>query len=306
MSHERARAGVLFALTAFGVWGLAPLYFKLIQHIDHLEIVAHRIVWTASALLAILLTASRASPIESWALTRRTFGLLCLSAAFIGVNWITFTWAVTNDRVLDASLGYFINPLVNVMLGVVFLRERLRRAQQAAVLLAAAGVSAQIVNHGGLPWVALILPLAFGMYGLVRKQLSVNSVYGLFIETLILFPLAGAYLGYLGLTQQGAFGSHDFRMSVLLILGAPVTIVPLTCFVAGAKRINLSTIGFIQYLAPSITFLLAVFAFREPFGIVQKVTFGCIWISLIVFSVDGFRSTRRELHHEQDSERIPK
>lgn len=306
MSNERARAGVLFALVAFGVWGFVPLYFKLIERVDHLEIVAHRIVWTVPALLAILVIVSRISPMTTWALSRRTLRLLCLTAALIGVNWIAFTWAVTNDRVLDASLGYFINPLVNVLLGVLFLRERLRRAQQIAVLLAAVGVGVLVVNHGGLPWVALTLPLAFGMYGLIRKQLSVNAVYGLFIEMLVLFPLAGAYLVYLGLTQQGAFGPHDVRMSGLLMLGTPVTIIPLTCFVAGAKRINLSTIGFIQYLAPSITFLLAVFAFREPFGAVQMVTFGCIWVSLIIFFVDGLRATGAEARLQRDSERIPK
>lgn len=306
MSNEHARAGVLFSLVAFIFWGFVPVYFKFVEHIGHLEIAAHRVLWTSVLLLVLLALVSRISPIGTLALSRRTFGLLCVSAGLIGINWVVFTWAATNERVLDTSLGYFINPLFNVLLGVVFLHERLRRAQQAAVLLAAVGVTVLVVSHGELPWVALVLPLAFGLYGLVRKQLAVNVIYGLFIELLILLPFALAYLSYLVFTQQAAFGPSDFRMSGLLMLGGPITVIPLTCFVAGAKRINLSTLGFIQYLAPSITFLLAVFAFGESFDSVQMITFGCIWISLVIFSVDGLRAVRAERLADADPQRAPK
>lgn len=290
--QNRVRAGVAFALAAFLFWGVVPLYFKLIGHVRPVEVIAHRVVWTMLFVLLLLPITRSVGSFVDLVRNRRALRLLAASASLIAINWVTFVWAVDNGKVLETSLGYFINPLVNVVLGMVFLDERLRRAQTTAVLLAASGVLVMIVGYGSLPWVSLVLPLAFGFYGLVRKRADVDSLHGLLVETLVLTPVALGYFAISAMRNETAFLHDGIRTDVLLVLLGPLTVFPLGCFAAGARRINLSTLGFIQYLAPSITFLLAVFAFHEPFGVTELVTFGLIWTSLLIFSVDGFRLSR--------------
>lgn len=289
---QRSTQGVIFAVYAFSFWGLTPLYYRQIDHIGAAEILSHRIIWTV-VLIPVLLIASRQfGRFISLLKSPRTIGLLCVSGGLIVGNWSVFVWAVTHGRVLETSLGYFINPLFSVLLGVLFLRERLRPAQQVAVFLAAIGVLYLVLDHGSLPWVALALPVLFGLYGLMRKQIDVDPLSGLWIETAAVFPFAFVYAVSLWRNGEAHFGGAHAMDSALLLLGGPVTIFPLTMFAAAARRINLSTIAFLQYLAPSLTFLLAVFVFNEAFGRTQLITFSFIWLSLAIFTLDGVRFSR--------------
>lgn len=289
MSVERV--GVWFALTAYGSWGVAPIYFKLLGFAEPLEVVAHRVVWSVVILAAVVGLRGQWPTLRG--LGRAQVLGLALSGALISANWLLFIWAVFNDHMLDASLGYFINPLLSVMLGVLFFREWLRPAQGLALLLAAAGVLNEVLAVGLIPWVGLALALSFGFYGVVRKRLAVDSAVGLGVETALLLAPAAGYLGWAASTGAGATGRGD--LAELLMLGAagPVTVVPLVCFAAAAMRLPLSVLGFFQYIAPSIMLLLAVFVYGEPFRPSQIVTFGLIWLGLLIFSGEALYHQRR-------------
>jgi chloramphenicol-sensitive protein RarD len=294
-ASRQQRVGVLYALAAFGFWGLVPVYFKAVGHVAPLDVLAHRVVWSA-ALTALLVTAGR----EWGELPRamgsgRVLGTLALTALLVSGNWLTFIYAVQTGRVLEASLGYFINPLVNVVLGVIFLRERLRPRQILAVLLAAAGTLNLTLSLGTLPWIALVLALSFGFYGLLRKTVHIGALNGLFAETALLLPAALAYLVYLDTRGQGAFGRIDWQTTGLLVLAGAVTALPLVWFTAAARRLRYSTIGLFQYLAPSLHFLLAVAVYREPFTRTHLLTFTLIWAGLALYLSDTLASRRREL-----------
>jgi chloramphenicol-sensitive protein RarD len=286
-------AGLLYALGAFGIWGVSPLFFRALAHVPATEIVAHRVAWSL-LLLCALVTLKR-----GWSEVRGALGplrnrwLFLLTTLLISGNWLLFIWAVTHARVLQASLGYFINPLLSVLLGVVFLGERLRRPQVIAVLLAAAGVLNLVVSHGVFPWISLCLASTFALYGLLRKQVPVESLSGLLIETALLLPLALVYLVLLAGRGASSFGADAPSTSALLIGGGVVTAVPLLWFVNAARRLRLSTLGLMQYLAPTGQFLLAVLAFGEPFTPAHAVTFGLIWASLVLYSVDAYLRQRR-------------
>ena len=279
--------GMGFALCAFTIWGLNPLYFRLIREVSTPEIIAHRILWMVVILLAVAAYTGRLKTLIENFRNRRTLGLMIITSLLISTNWLAFTWAVTHDRVIHTSMGYFINPLCNVFLGMVFLKERLRIGQTMSVLLAASGVLFMIVQHGTLPWIAIILPLSFGTYGLLRKRIAIDSFNGLIMEATILSPLAIAYLMYLASSDSVVFLQGGTQLKFLIALSGPITIAPLMCFASGIKRIPYSTVGILQYLVPSLTFLLGVFAFNEAFDSVQLVTFSCIWISLILFTIEG-------------------
>jgi chloramphenicol-sensitive protein RarD len=225
-------------------------------------------------------------------LDARLVAALTLSATLIAVNWGVFIWAVADGRVLESSLGYFINPLVNVLLGVVVLGERLRRVQWLAVLLAALGVLHQLIALGTMPWVALTLALSFGGYGLVRKTASVDAITGLFVEALLLAPVALLYLVHAGLAGEGAFGRHGPAFDLLLVFAGPLTALPLILFVAGARRIRLTTVGLLQYIAPTGHFLLAVLVYGEAFSRQSFITFALIWTALVVYTLDAVQATR--------------
>ena len=216
-----------------------------------------------------------------------------VSGALVSVNWCVFVWALQNDRMLETSLGYYINPLVNMLLGGIFLAERLRMPQKIAALLASLGVVNEIVSVGILPWAGLTLAVTFGFYGLVRKKLGVDAVVGLAVETTLLLPLALGYFIYVTLQGVGSLAQGDLNQILLLGAGGLVTVFPLVCFAYAALRLPLTVLGFFQYLAPSITLLLAVFAYGEPFRPSQLITFGCIWIALLIFSVEGLYHHRR-------------
>ncbi len=287
--HGADSFGLLYAAGAFVCWGAFPLYFKALEDIPALEVLAHRVAGTG-LFTALMLTGLRRWPEVASVFTHpRLLGTLALSACVISVNWGVFIWAIAANRVLEASLGYYINPLVSVLLGVVFLGEQLRTAQWAALGLAAAGVAFAVLAVGTLPWVALTLAFSFGCYGLIRKVVAVDSLPGLFVETVVLAPIALGYLAWLGEAGSGHFATVNAATTALLAAAGLVTALPLLLFVAGARRIRLSTLGLMQYLVPTMHFALAVFAFGEPFGAENLVVFALIWAALAIYTVDSLR-----------------
>jgi chloramphenicol-sensitive protein RarD len=293
-ARVRARQGLVAAIVAFVWWGVFPLYLALLRGATPLEIIAHRVVWSCGFVLGWLAVYRQLG--ELWRVLRTP--ALCLrlgaTALLVSVNWLTFVWAVGAGRVLDASLGYFINPLVNVVLGVFLLGERLSPRKWQAVALAALGVAWLTVEARALPWTALILALTFSTYGLMRKVVAVEAVVGLGAETLLLAPLAAGYLGYLTLSQRAAFGAGDLRLDALLVLSGVVTAVPLALFAFGARRIPYTTVGVVQYIGPTLQFLSGVFLFGEPFSQARLLGFGLIWLALLLYAADGWRSARAE------------
>lgn len=292
-NDDHARAGVLYAGGAFFIWGMVPIYFRALGHVSPYEIIAHRVLWSVF-LLALVQTLGRGfGPIRALIRQPRALAGLALTSALVTCNWLTFVWAVDAGRVLETSLGYFLTPKVNVLLGFLFLGERLRRTQWLAVALAAAGVINQIVLLGQLPWISLVLALTFGCYGLLRKMIDVDPVTGLLAETLLAAPLALGYLIYLASTGALAFAHHGRQTDGLLVSLGLVTAVPLMLFAAGARRLRLATLGFMQYLAPSMTFLLAVFVFGEPLGAARALTFTLIWAGIALYALESVWGVRR-------------
>ena len=288
------RHGLAAALAAYIAWGCFPLYFKAIRTVPPLQILSHRVVWSL-LFLALLVSWKR-----RWGELRGASAMLptyLLTTLLISANWLIFIWAVNGGRVLEASLGYFVNPLVNVLLGVLFLREHLSRKQGAAVVLAGLGVLALVVRLGVFPWVSLALALSFGFYGLVRKKARIDAVVGLLVETALLAPVALAYLLVLETQGQGAFLHQGLPITLLLAAAGVVTAVPLIWFAMGMRALRLSTMGVIQYITPTAQFLQAVVLFREPFTSSHAIAFGCIWASLALYTFEAVR-TRRPRHTE--------
>lgn len=290
---DGAAAGVAFALLSFLIWGLSPVYWKLLKSVPAFEILMHRMIWSFLFLLPLLALRGRWPEFVSTLKTpRRMYGLLA-STIIVACNWFTFIYAINHDQVLQASLGYYINPLVNVLLGTLILKERLRPLQGVAVGLATIAVLYLTVGYGRIPWMALILAFTFGFYGLIRKMVAVGALVGLSVETLLLSAPATVYLIYLETAGRGAFLHAGADVSILLMGAATVTGLPLLLFTMGARRIHLSTVGFLQYLAPTCNFLLAVFVFGEPFSGTKAMAFALIWIALAIYSADSLRHYRR-------------
>ncbi|HEX8535648.1 MAG TPA: EamA family transporter RarD [Allosphingosinicella sp.] len=297
--HARTRAGLLFGLGAYMLWGVLPLYFKAIVGVLPSEIVAHRIVWSLVLLGALATLWHRWGAIRTALAAPKVLATLALTATLIAVNWLVYIWAVLNGHVLAGSLGYYLNPLVNVLLGVFLLKERLTRAQAFAVGLAAAGVAVLALGAAEGLWISLSLAVSFALYGFLRKVAPVDSLEGLSIETAILAPIALGYI--LWLKQQGASGfGNSTTTDVLLILGGAVTAIPLLLFTAAAKRLPYSTLGFLQYIAPSLQFLLAVLVFGEAFTTAHAICFGAIWAALVIFAWEGVRTGRAAARSRAD------
>lgn len=294
MRDEKLIGGA-YAAAAFGAWGVLPVYFHVLSHVPPVELLAHRIVWSVVLLAGLLTLLGRWRAVTAALADPRTRLLLVGSTLFICANWLTFIWAVAAERVMEISLGYYINPLVNVVLGVLVLRERLSPLQGVAVALAAIGVANLAWQTTGLPWPSLVVALSFGFYGLIRKTTSVGSIEGLFLETTIMGPFALAFLLWLGLVSgSGQFTAAGPGQALLLVAAGLVTSLPLIWFASGARRISYIAVGFFQYLAPTGQFLLAVLAFGEPFSIDHAITFAFIWTALAIFSVDRLRQTNRD------------
>lgn len=286
---KEARAGVFIGLLAYFMWGIFPVYFKWIASVAPLEVLGHRVVW-AVPFGALIILARRQWPEVSRALVDRTMlAWLALAALCISTNWLIYIWAVQNDRIFETSLGYYINPLMYVGVGVVLLGERLRRLQVVAVILASFGVLFLTVSGGGFPWVALSLAGLFTAYGVIRKKIAIGAMPGLFIETLLLFPAAALWMTWLVATQQASLTAGDGGLSALLVLGGPVTVLPLLFFAIAAKRVTLTTIGFMQFLAPTLQFLTGLY-YGEHLTTAHLVCFGSIWAAVLFFSIDAFRA----------------
>jgi len=285
--------GVIYAALAYAAWGLFPLYFKQLAGVPSLEVVAHRTVWCMVFMLIVLAVLKRWAWLGPLLRQPKVLGAFALSALLLSANWLTYVWAVQHDHVLDASLGYFINPLVNVALGYVFLHERPRRLQWLAVGLAAAGVLWLTLQTGRLPWVALVLAASFGIYGLLRKVASLGALEGLALETMLLTPVAAAALGWWTSQGDSALAQGDAGMITWLLFAGPLTALPLLLFAAGARRIPMTTLGLLQYISPSIQFMLGVWLYHEPFAAARVVGFGLIWAALLVYSLEGWLNSRR-------------
>ena len=292
MSRE-TRLGLLYATGAFLLWGIVPVYWKTLQHVPALEILAHRIVW-GLVLVAVWMTIrGRWQELRDVFRRPRTVAALLASTVFIAINWGLFIYAVNTNRILATSLGYYINPLVNVLLGLVVLHERLNQKQWFAVGLATLAVVLLTVRAGELPWISLVLPVSFGLYSLLRKTVHADAVVGLTFETAALFPIAAALLLRQELRGVGTLGNQGLGIDVLLVAAGAVTAVPLILFTLGLRRIPLSTAGLLQYIAPTCTFLLAVLVYDETFSTAHAVSFGLIWTALVIYSLD-LRSKLRD------------
>jgi chloramphenicol-sensitive protein RarD len=290
---ENARLGILAGLAAYLIWGLVPVFFKQIAEVPADEIIAHRVLWAMVFMTAVMGFGRGFADALRVARIPRQLARIALASSLVISNWLVFVWGVNSGHILETSLGYFILPLFNVALGVLVLKENLRRLQWLAVLLAAIGVAIEAARAGGLPWISLVLAGTFGIYGLLRKQLPLDAASGLFLETACMTPLALIWLAWLTLSGQSHFaGGPQFPAThdLMLIATGAITAIPLLLFAISARRLPLTMMGFLQYLAPSITFLLAVFVYGEPLDFSRGLAFAAIWLGLAVYSVDLARS----------------
>lgn len=277
--------GVITALSAFLLWGSFPLYFKQLSHYNAIEVIVHRVVWTLVVLSMVLLIARRTAWLDIIKTQPKWLALTFLAALMIGTNWLTYVWAVANNQVLEASLGYFINPLMGVAFSLIFFKEKLRKLQIVSVFLAMLAVLVQVFWLGGVPWVSLLLALSFSIYGVIQRQTPFDAIDGLFIETALLLPLCLIWLA----NASVASASPDFWLSSqigLLMLAGPITLIPLLLYNRSTKMVAFTLLSFMGYLTPSIVFLLAVFYYHEPFTWQSVIVFGMIWLALLIFSAD--------------------
>lgn len=289
------KKGILLGIGAYTLWGLLPVYWKWLETLPALEILAHRMAWSLLFVALVLALTRDVRWLRNTLQDRRTVAIYIVAAVLLSLNWFTYIWAVTNGFVIESSLGYFITPLVNVLFGVIFLRERLRRGQALAVLLAAAGVVYLTVNYGALPWIALLLAATFSLYGLIKKTAPLSSLHGFTLETVAMFLPALVYLLYLEGKGLGAFGHAGALITLLLVLAGPVTSIPILLFGAAARRIPLSMLGFLQYISPTLQFLSGLLIFHEPFPASRLVGFCIIWTALAVYTAEGILTGRRQV-----------
>jgi chloramphenicol-sensitive protein RarD len=285
--------GVLYAVGAYTLWGVFPLYFKILHNVPALQIVGHRVIWSVVFLVLTLAVRRELADFRAH-IDARTLAVFAISGLLLSMNWLVYVWGINAGFVVETSLGYFINPLVNVLLGMVFLRERLRPLQWLPVGLAAAAVAYLTISHGSLPWIALALAFTFGLYGLIRKVAPLGSLYGLALETMVVFVPALIYLLVEEGRGEGLFGHSGVTTLVLLILTGAVTVIPLLLFASGARRVPLSTMGLIQFIAPTLQFLSGVFIFGEPFTQARLVGFSLIWLALILFTAENLLNWRKK------------
>ena len=287
-------SGILYGLSAYVLWGMFPLFFKQLQAASAIEVVLHRMVWSLVFVLIVLAVLRRWNWLGEVRRSPALLGKFAVSALLLAANWLSYVWAVNNGHVLDASLGYFILPLINVALGFVFLHERPRKAQWVAFALAATGVLWMAVQSGHVPWLALLIAMTFGFYGLMRKTATLGALEGMSLETMLLAPLAVVALLWAGPSGPGSqWPAHDAHTWLFFLLSGPVTAIPLLLFAAGARRVPLSTMGFLQYITPSILALMGVFLYGEPFAGPRAVGFVFIWVALALYTAEGLWAGRR-------------
>lgn len=291
--QHRARQGVLFALGAYTMWGFVPIYFKALGEVTALEVLCHRVIWSFFFLALLIHIGRRWKAVRDVLSNKKSMLFLLATSLLVGGNWLLFIWSVNAGHMLEASLGYYINPLINVLFGMLFLGERLRSLQWGAVALAFTGVAIQIIGFGSVPVVALGLAVSFGLYGLLRKKVNLDAQTGLFIETLVMLPAATVYILFIADSPTADLTGNSTGLNLLLVSAGLVTTLPLLCFNGAATRLKLSTLGFFQYIGPSLMFLLAVLVYGEPFDSAKAVTFAFIWGALVVFSFDGLSHNKK-------------
>jgi chloramphenicol-sensitive protein RarD len=279
--------GVLNAFGAYFIWGLVPIYWKLIKHVPAIQLIGHRIIWSFILLAVLLLITRKWSELYTAASDRKILRIYLIAAVLVGLNWFIYVWAVNSGYILEASLGYFISPLFSVFLGVIFLQERLRPVQWVSVGLAAAGVGFLAIMQGRPPWIALGLTVTFGFYGLVKKKAPLSSIYGLTLESGILFLPGLIFLGYQEWIGQGAFLHTGFRSDLLMAGAGLITTIPLIMFSSAAQQIPLTTLGIMHYITPSCQFLLGVLVYGEVFNTTQALGFGIVWTALVIYCLEG-------------------
>lgn len=283
------KLGQIYAVLAFLIWGaLAPIYFKQVSSVNPLEVLMHRAIWSFVILIPLLFLNNQIHILKNLLKDIQKLKYLLFSTLFISINWLVFIWAVGNGKIIETALGYYINPLVNVLFGFLFFNERMRRNQYIAIFIAFIAVLYQLIALGSIPIVSLSLAFSFSFYGMIRKKINVGSLVGLFVETLMLMPFALAFLYYILSSNSMSFLNDSSYISIMLSLGGLVTIVPLLLFNGAATRMKLTTLGFFQYIGPSCAFLVAIFIYKEEMNFDKIVTFSLIWLALVVFSVDTF------------------
>jgi chloramphenicol-sensitive protein RarD len=287
-----SKSGIFYALTAFTLWAIAPIYFKEMSFVPAQEILAHRIIWSCLLVLVLIILLRYTKALKTVLRSRKTLFAMLISTVLIAFNWGTFIWAVQNNKMLSASLGYYINPLISILLGMIFFKEKLDIVRKAAVVLCFCAVVFEVIQFGSLPWVALSLAITFGFYGLVRKKVAVDSFTGMAIETAILLPFALAYLMLSDSPSANMF-ENSSTVNWLLFASGPITMVPLMCFAAAANRVSMVTLGFFQYIGPTGMFFLAVFLYDEPLSPEKLTTFVLIWSALAMLIVDSIRRIRK-------------
>lgn len=284
--------GILYAFGAYGLWGFFPLYWKLLKHVPAIQLIGHRIIWSFISLILVILAIKQWRQFRDSIFNLRIFRIYLFAALLIGVNWYLYVWAVNSGYIVETSLGYFINPLISVLLGVIFLKERLKLWQWIPIIIAGLGVVYLTISLKELPWIALVLATSFGTYGLIKKIAPLSSLHGLAIETVILFIPAIAYLIYAEQNGTGAFLHFGLTSDILIALAGIITTVPLLLFASAAKRIPLSYIGLLQYIAPTLQFLIGVLVFKEEFTINMFIGYCAVWIALIIFGFNSFSEFR--------------
>jgi chloramphenicol-sensitive protein RarD len=289
------RKGVAFGVAAYVMWGAFPLYWPLLEPAGAFEILAHRLVWSSIVMAALVVGFSRTAQLRRLVRTPRTFGLLALAGVAVSINWTGYIWGVNNGYVVETSLGYFINPLVTVLMGVLVLRERMRPAQWVAVGIGFVAVLVLAIDYGRPPWIALLLAFSFGTYGLLKKTANAGAIESLALETAVVAPIALVYVVWLGATGAGHFTSEGIGHTALFVSAGLVTAVPLICFGAAAVRVPLVVLGLLQYLAPILQFALGVLHFHEDMPTGRWIGFGLVWIALVVFTYEAIRYRRSQL-----------
>lgn len=291
-SDAEVKSGVILGLLAYTMWGVFPVYFKWIETVAPTEVLVHRVIWAVPFGALIIMARRQWRDVRTAFSDRAMLFWLALAALSISANWLIYIWAVQNERIFEASLGYYINPLMYVAVGVVMLGERLRRLQAAAVVLASIGVAYLTLSGGMFPWVALSLAALFTAYGVIRRQVAIGAMPGLFIETTMLFPFAIAWLLFLMAGQRASFGAGDTGLSMLLVMGGPITVMPLLLFAIAAKRVSLTTLGFMQFVAPTLQFFTGLY-YGEKLTPAHIVCFGFIWAAVVCFSYDAVRASKK-------------
>lgn len=286
--------GILYGIGAYIAWGFFPIYWKFLHHVPAIQLIGHRIIWSFLLLAAVIAAGKQWSEFQAL-INAKVLKIYTIAALLIGVNWFMYVWAVNHEFIVETSLGYFINPLISVLLGVIILKERLRKTQWIPVALAAIGVTYLTFVYGRLPYIALSLAFSFGLYGLVKKLSPLGSLYGLTVETGILFVPAAAYLIFVQANQTAAFLNTGTPSDLLMIGAGVVTTIPLLMFASAARSVPLWVIGLLQYIAPTLQFLIGIFIYKEPFNHDQLIGFGIVWVALVFFLVENYLASRQSV-----------